>query len=434
MKICAVVYELQPMGGLEEYAVALAIALRQEGHDVKVVSTAWISPANQYMARLRAAGVSVEHPPRLLSQFMSDWPTKDRLVRGATKLLTPVLAALALPLGLMRRQGFAAAFDSVKGRVRGMLSSVIHRDLRAPYTRLALEALRLRWKPDVLHVQGYTSNLLFVNEWARRRGIPAVYEEHQTPDPQFDWWKSFAGSVNQASRVIAVSETSAQALRDVCGITRPIVVRNPLLADPLQGGWKRGASGDPQRIRVTTVARLYVTKGLVYLLDSIAEILEQFPGAEFRVYGDGALREELLAHAAQLGLDGERIFVGAFRHEDLGAIMADTDLFVMPSILEGQPLALVEAMAYGCPIVTTSVGGIPELIQDGENGLLCEPANVDQLTAAMRRMMADPGLRRRLGEAARRSYEQGPYQPAALSKHFGEIYRESIAEACHQPA
>ena len=99
------------------------------------------------------------------------------------------------------------------------------------------------------------------------------------------------------------------------------------------------------------------------------------------------------------------IFVGAFTsREELSRIMAGTDIFLMSSILEGQPLGVVEAMAYGCPIVTTAVGGIPELIQDGVNGLLCPPEDPQCLAEKIKLMLDDdPALRQRLGTAARAS-------------------------------
>ena len=180
---------------------------------------------------------------------------------------------------------------------------------------------------------------------------------------------------------------------------------------------------------MSTVARLFVTKGLRYLLSAIPLVKEIFPNAEFRVYGDGPLRQELAAYARDLGLDGEAIFVGAFTsREELSRIMARTDVFVMSSILEGQPLGVVEAMAYGCPIVTTAVGGIPELIKDGVNGLLCEPADPVCLARKICALLEDPDLRSQLGSAARRAYEQGPYQPAAVCEHFISIYKDVLED------
>jgi glycosyltransferase involved in cell wall biosynthesis len=186
---------------------------------------------------------------------------------------------------------------------------------------------------------------------------------------------------------------------------------------------------------VTTVARLYVTKGLTYLLETIALVRRSHPATEFHVYGDGPLREELLAHAARLGLDGPAIFRGPFTNRaQLSRIMADTDVFLLSSVLEGQPLVVVEAMAYGCAILATTVGGVPELIQDGTNGLLCPPKDPHCLARKLTTLLDDPGLRARLGQAARRSYEASPFQPAAVGREFISVYEDMLRQAHRSPA
>jgi glycosyltransferase involved in cell wall biosynthesis len=288
---------------------------------------------------------------------------------------------------------------------------------------------RLVWRPDLLHIQGYTSNLLFVIDWAYGK-IPVVYEEHQTPDARFDWWQGFQTSVNKSTVVVAVSEKSAQALRTVCNITRPIEVRSPLLADPIADGWNGSRSPrEPHHpVSVTTVARLSVAKGLDYLLEAIVRVRAQHPATDFKVFGEGSLRQELLDKAGSLGLDGNAIFVGAFTsRKELTRILSQTDIFVLPSILEGQPLALVEAMAHGCALVSTSVGGIPELIRDGVNGLLCEPGDPVCLAQKITELIEDTAARSRLGDAARKSYEKGPYQPAAVSDELISIYGKALS-------
>jgi glycosyltransferase involved in cell wall biosynthesis len=94
----------------------------------------------------------------------------------------------------------------------------------------------------------------------------------------------------------------------------------------------------------------------------------------------------------------------------------------MPSILEGQPVSLVEAMAHGCPIVATAVGGIPELIQDGFNGLLCEPRDSLCLEQKINQLIEYPQLRLKFSEASRHSFETGSFRPVSVSRNFVNIY------------
>jgi glycosyltransferase involved in cell wall biosynthesis len=427
-----VLHDPQEFGGLEEYATTLAIGLQYQGHPVSVLSTTWVTPDNQYLRRLRENGVTYVQPPKWLSQPASHWPTKERILAALLWLASPLIYLLAGSLFLLRRYSWGRALTSAHGWLRGqLLSRLIAPDRYRPLTRLLLNWWRWRWRPDLLHIQGYTTNLLFVIDWAHTKGLSVVYEEHQTPDAQFDWWRGFQHSINKSAVVVAVSEKSAQALRTVCGVTQPIVVRSPLLPDPVASGWQR--NGKPRQgdkpVRLTTVARLSVAKGLTYLLEAIAQVKATHPATQFRVYGDGSLRQELLAYAGQLGLDGNAIFVGPFTtREELSSIMAETDIFVMSSILEGQPLGVVEAMAYGCPIVVTSVGGIPELIQDGVNGLLCKPKDPACLAKKICTLIENPALRTRLGQAARHAYEQGPFQPASVCDHFVSIYHDVLRE------
>lgn len=426
-----ILHDPQPFGGLEEYAVTLAGGLQQSGQEVSVLSTTWVSRDNQYLRRLFDNDVAYIQVPRWLSYPASHWPTKQKILNATLWLFSPLIFLLAVGLLVFRRISWTQAWTSAYGWLRGQIQyRYIVPNRYQPLTRLLLFWWRLYWRPDLLHVQGYTTSLLFVIEWAYKIGIPVVYEEHQTPDARFNWWQGFERSINKATRVVAVSEKSAEGLRDVCKVIRPIVVRNPLLPDPQVAGWRRDAKpADDKTLRITTVARLVEAKGLIFLLETIKKVQATHADASFKVYGDGPLRQELLDRAFSLGLDGEAIFAGAFNgREELSTIMAGTDIFVMSSILEGQPLGLVEAMAFSCPVVVTSVGGIPELIQNGVNGLLCPPRDPDCLADKIKTLADDPSLRERLGQAARRSYEQGPFQPFSVSEHFISIYRDAIRE------
>jgi glycosyltransferase involved in cell wall biosynthesis len=430
MRICMVGYNMNEFGGLEEFAVGLAVALRQQGHQVSFLSAAWGPSDNQYIRRLYDGDVTFVQIPRWIWLPACHWPTKERIREKALWILTPLIYLLGGAIYILKRKSWFQSLASARSWLQGQLMTrIIGPDRYKSLTRLLLNWWRLRWRPEVIHIHGYTSNLLFVIEWANKKGVPVVYEEQQTPDPQFDWWKGFQSSINKATIVVAVSEKSVEGLRNVCGVTRPIVVEGPLILDPIAMGWKM--EGKPQKpeapIVVTSLARLYVTKGLPYLLEAIVKVKAVHPTTQFKVYGDGPLREELLDYASKLGLDGSQIFVGSFTsREELSHIMAETDIFAMSSILEGQPLSLVEAMSYGCPIVATRAGGIPELIHDGVNGLLCDPGDPDCLAQKLNQMIENPDLRERLGIEARKSYEDGPFQPAAVCGRFISIYNDAL--------
>lgn len=436
MRICMVCHDMQGFGGLEEYAVTLAIDLRRLGHETSVLSDAWVAPDNQYKRRLRDHRVPFAEMPKWLSRPASDWETKLRVLGVLMRLCSPLVYLAGVLHFLVKRGSWKQSLGSARNWLRGtLLDGAIGPDRRQPLTRLLLRWWGVYWRPDVLHIHGYTSTLLFVVEWAHAHGVPVVYVEHQTPDAQFDWWADFGRTINKATTVVAVSEASAEALRKVCGVVRPIAVVGPVVPDPCSGRQPQLASrGAASGVNVTTVARLYVTKGLTHLLDAIVSVRAVHPLTRFTVYGEGPLRAELVAYADRLGLDSAAIFPGAFTSRDaLGKIMAETDVFVMSSVLEGQPMGLVEAMAYGCPIVATAVGGIPELIEDGVNGLLCEPRDSDCLASKLITLIEDPDLRLRLGRAARQSYEAGPFQPDAASARMALVYQETLERARRAP-
>jgi glycosyltransferase involved in cell wall biosynthesis len=430
MRICMVANNMGTFGGLQEFAKNLAIGVKQQGHQVSVFSAAWDPPDNQYIRGLRQKNVTFVQLPKWVSVPSSDWPTKRRLQSISMWLSTPLIYILASILVVVRRQPWEQSLTSARNWMRQHLVSQFEPDERQPFIRFLLNWWRFWWKPDLIHIHGYTSDLLFVIDWAYSKKIPVVYEEHQTPDAQFDWWQDFKKSINKASVVVAVSEISAKALREVAGVTQPIEVAYYMVPDPMAAGWvadSRSGMSD-EEIRISTPARLYITKGLTYLLDAIVQVKAFHPNVQFRVYGDGPLHEELLAYAEQLGLDGKQIFVGAFTsREELSQIMAKTDIFVLSSILEGLPIALLEAMSYGRPVVVTPVGGIPEAIEDGVNGLLCAPRDPECLAQKICCLIEDPGLRLKLGRAARKTYEQGPFNPIAVCNQHISIYQNILA-------
>jgi glycosyltransferase involved in cell wall biosynthesis len=168
------------------------------------------------------------------------------------------------------------------------------------------------------------------------------------------------------------------------------------------------------RLVVGVVATLSDKKGHRVLLDAVA----QTPGLEhiwLMLVGDGRERTALEQHAAVLGIRDRVTFCGTRR--DLGNVLPAMDVFALPSLWEGLPLALLLAMGAGRPIVATRLAGIPEVVTDGQTGLLVEPGNAAALGSALARVCGDAALRGRLGAAAR----------AAVRERFGaDAYTEAV--------
>lgn len=148
------------------------------------------------------------------------------------------------------------------------------------------------------------------------------------------------------------------------------------------------------------VARLNEQKGHPFLFDALAGDA-RLADIELIVVGDGNDRPALEERARWLKIAGRVHFVGARR--DLGNLLGAMDVFVLPSLWEGLPLSMVLAMGAGVPVVTTSVGGVPEVVEHGRTGLLVPPADAGSLADALARLFEDPKLRARLGEAGRAS-------------------------------
>lgn len=157
------------------------------------------------------------------------------------------------------------------------------------------------------------------------------------------------------------------------------------------------AAADP--VKLLHIGRFDGPKNHEGLLRSFAKIHTSFPNTLLTMVGDGALREPMEALAEELGIRDGVEFAGM--QENVYPYLHDADIFLLPSSYEGIPMTIVEAMGTGLPIVATAVGGVPDLIRNGENGLLV-PCDTDAVADACIRLMQDAALRERLGCNARK--------------------------------
>ena len=207
-------------------------------------------------------------------------------------------------------------------------------------------------------------------------------------------------SYSAAHRIVANSRAAAERLR-LEGVSREKIVVIPNGIDMSAFG-SREYSPRPRRIAM--VACLREEKRIDVLINAAPQILSQFPDAQFLIVGDGTCRESLWTLAKRLRVTEQFSFLG--HRDDVPAILAQADVFVLPSRSEAFPNSIIEAMASGLPVVASNVGGIPELVEDGRTGHLVPPGDPKALAAALTRLLDDPRRSAEFGAAGRRKIEQ----------------------------
>ncbi len=153
--------------------------------------------------------------------------------------------------------------------------------------------------------------------------------------------------------------------------------------------------------KILLIGRQVPEKGQAVLLEAVALLAARGRRLQVTVAGDGPSRAGLERLAQHLGVADRVSFPGAVGQDEIHDLYAGASIFCLPSFAEGIPCVLMEAMAMELPVVSTRIAGIPELIQDGRNGLLVAPGRADELADALERLLADPALRRKLGSCAR---------------------------------
>lgn len=286
-----------------------------------------------------------------------------------------------------------------------------------------------RIRPNLVHT--HSSKAGFLGRVASRlAGVPHIV--HTPHGHIFDGYfsplaaKTFIGLERVAARwtdrFVTLSDGEVRDhLRH--GIGRPeqfVTIPSGVDLDPvLQATPVRLAPGRPV---IGTVARLVPIKGIEHLIDAAPGIFEHFPDARILIVGDGESRPALEARVRALGLSDRVLFAG-FR-QDAAAVLAGMDVFVLPSLNEGMGRVLVMAMALAKPIVATRVGGVPELLGDGEAGLLVPPANPRAIADAVLTLLRNPQVADRIREAGRNRAPR--YSAQAMVGSLVTLYRELV--------
>jgi glycosyltransferase involved in cell wall biosynthesis len=177
---------------------------------------------------------------------------------------------------------------------------------------------------------------------------------------------------------------------------------------------------------VLFVGSLIPRKGLPLLVEAARKIVKEKADTKFLIVGDGPLKNQLIASLEKANLLGNFLFMGNLKENILPIIYSCADVFVLPSIQEGQGIVLLEAQASGKPVVAFDVGGINETVQNGETGLLVERGNIDGLAYALLKLLRDKGLRDKLGVNGR-SFVTENFTWDICAQKMLKVYREVLA-------
>lgn len=301
-----------------------------------------------------------------------------------------------------------------------------------------VDRLCREYKMDIIHGQSPSS---YGYGLQRRGDIPFVVTLHGTSFGEFaSYFDVPLSSVNLniifgavgemlaafltnieykcADKVIAVSKATAEETVRFYRLPKERVVA-------IHNGIDLPSSTDlreeNEEHTILSVGRLTWRKGYKYLIEAMPNVLSEYPNAKLLLVGEGDQRMPLVQHARKLGIENSVLFLGKVSAERLHSLYHEADVYVQPSLYEPLGITILEAMSMRKPVVASRVGGIPELITNGVEGLLVEPGNSLQLARAIANILADSSCRRRFASNARKRVEK-EFTWEAIAKKTFEFY------------
>jgi len=290
-----------------------------------------------------------------------------------------------------------------------------------------LRVMRAR-RTDILHLHGYGATT-FGRIAAGVRGIPAIVHEHAnlTDTP---WFQKIADAMleRETDIAIAVSQSTADFLIKARRLP-PDKVKVVYLGVPLEEFSRPRSDGEVADARaelgvragefvIGSVTRLHDSKGNSFLVDAARLVLDRRPEARFILVGEGPLRPDLEAQARRLGLGDRFVFAGFAK--DVARVVSAFDVSAFPSLWEGTPLTVFEALAMGKAIVATDADGLRDVLAHERDALIVPKRDARALADGIVRLMADAGLRARLADGARASSRQ--YDIATFVAKMERLY------------
>ena len=354
---------------------------------------------------------------------------------GSEAVTRDLLAELAREEGLALS---AVVFNT--GRLRDELEELGIPTVLVPEAESGLVGMtrRLRsalsrLRPDVVHSHGYKENIvaLLAGVGTGSRHVKTLHGLDVDP-LQRRTLAGFMGRLRVSGSValgVVCSESFVAVSRDTAAhypwAPRVTVIENGVDLERFRGFRRRRDPDDP-RLVVSFLGRLVPVKGLDVLIEAFGRVASEHPDAVLQLLGEGPLRRQIEGWVEARGL-GARVSLPG-HCDDALARLADSDVFVLPSRHEGLPISLLESMALGVPVVASAVGGIPDVVTSGVDGLLVPADSAPSLAEALSRVLSSRELRTSLARAARATLEQR-FSAKVMANQHAQLYRSLVARA-----
>jgi glycosyltransferase involved in cell wall biosynthesis len=347
------------------------------------------------------------------------------------------MLAKQIAVGLNRRGSYACSMYGVDhgGPLAAVLTDegipfrIFSRNGRFDVGLIYRLAAQLRHdRIQVVHTH-HLGQLMYAGIAGRLAGARIVHTEHETytiDAPRFRLLLRLLSNLTDV--VTAVSEPVAMFLKKQVGISSAKIQTIPNGVDISRYrsataltrsslGWK------DEDVVIGCIARLEPEKGHAILLDAFQQVHARAPHARLLLIGEGSERDALTAKVGTLNLNGSVQFLGV--RSDIPALLATSDVVTLASFREGLPMALLEAMAAGKPVVATRVGSIPDVIKDGRSGLLFPSGDTNELAQALHIMVGDAQKRREFGAEGFKSVQSG-YSFDRTLELYHQVYTQAL--------
>jgi len=353
-------------------------------------------------------------------------------VGGAEQMAGHLMMGLSETLQVSGASLFPATGSPIEQRLLRKEIPLWHLGKRAgfdPRMYSRLDGVLRHVRPDVVHT--HLSVLRYVLPAVLRRQVPVVVHTlHNMAEHETD---AFGRLVNRlafrrAVLAVAISQQVAASFRRLYGLNCSAVVPNGIPVDDYSSyrherdRWRQQEGFARDDVLFTCVGRLETQKNPLLLVKAFAELNQ--PRAHLVLLGAGDLQGALVDYVRSRGLERQVHLLG--KRNEVAVCLAASDIFVLASNWEGNPLAVMEGMAAGLPVISTAVGGVPELVEPGKSGVLVAPADCSALTQAMAYLFDGPERRKAMGMNAH-ARAVASFGMEQMAEGYARLYRLALS-------